>query len=129
MWPFVETAYALSPSSGSGDTAGMLSGFLPLILVFAIFWFLVIRPQQKRAKEHRNLVAAIKKGDEVYTDSGILGTIQKVTETSVTLEIAPKVSIRIQRARIADLVKEGKGKDAKEPAAPADENKADGDND
>jgi preprotein translocase subunit YajC len=87
----------------------MLSGFLPLILVFAIFWFLVIRPQQKRAKDLRNLVASLKKGDEVYTDSGILGTIQKVAEQSVTLEIAPKVSIRIQRARIAEIVKEGKG--------------------
>lgn len=116
MWPFVETAYAmgLPGGGGGGDTAGMLSGFLPLILVFAIFWFLVIRPQQKRAKEHRNLVSAIKKGDEVTTDSGIFGTIQKVADTSVTLEIAPKVSIRIQRARIAELVKESKGKEPKE---------------
>jgi preprotein translocase subunit YajC len=116
MWPFVETAYAmgLPGGGGGGDTTGMLSGFLPLILVFAIFWFLVIRPQQKRAKEHRNLVSAIKKGDEVTTDSGIFGTIQKVADTSVTLEIAPKVSIRIQRARIAELVKESKGKEPKE---------------
>jgi preprotein translocase subunit YajC len=106
MWPFVETAYAMPPGTGGGDGASMLSGFLPLILVFAIFWFLVIRPQQKRAKEHRNLVSNLKKGDEVYTDSGIQGTIQKVSENSITLEIAPKVSIRIQRSRITELVRE-----------------------
>jgi preprotein translocase subunit YajC len=109
MWPIVQTAHAMAPGGGGSDPASMLSGFLPLILVFAIFWFLVIRPQQKRAKDLRNLVASLKKGDEVYTDSGILGTIQKVAEQSVTLEIAPKVSIRIQRARIAEIVKEGKG--------------------
>ena len=122
MWPFVETAYALSPQSGGEGPAGMLSGFLPLILVFAIFWFLVIRPQQKRAKEHRVIVGNLKKGDEVTTDSGIYGTIQKVAEGSVTLEIAPKVSIRVQRARIAELVKESK---VKEPKAADEESKSD----
>lgn len=115
MWPFLErTAYAMAPQSGSGGAAGMLSGFIPLILVFAIFWFLVIRPQQKRTKEHRNLVSSLKKGDEVYTDGGIHGTIQRVAENVVTLEIAPKVSIRIQRARIAEMVKESKTKEPKE---------------
>ena len=122
MWPFVQTAYALSPPSGGEGAAGMLSGFLPLILVFAIFWFLVIRPQQKRAKEHRVVVGNLKKGDEVTTDSGIYGTIQKVAEASVTLEIAPKVSIRVQRARIAELVKESK---VKEPKVADEESKSD----
>lgn len=126
MWPFIQTAYAMAPSSGSGDTASMLSGFLPLVLVFAIFWFLVIRPQQKRAKEHRNIVSSLKKGDEVTTDSGIYGTIQRVAENSVTLEIAPKVSIRIQRTRIAELVKESK---TKEPKESADDTPAEGSSD
>jgi preprotein translocase subunit YajC len=121
MWPFVQTAYAMGlPGQGGGDTAGMLSGFVPLILVFAIFYFLVIRPQQKRAKDHRNLVSELKKGDEVYTDGGILGTISKVAENSVTLEIAPKVSIRIQRTRIAELVKGGKGRDDDDAPQSAD---------
>ncbi len=114
MFPFIETAYAMSPQGGA-DGASMLGSFLPLILVFVIFWFLVIRPQQKRAKEHRNLVANLKKGDEVYTDSGIHGTIQKVGDDSVTLEIAPKVAIRLVRSRIAEVLKEGKGPKA-EPA-------------
>jgi preprotein translocase subunit YajC len=125
MWHLLEgTAYAMGAPSGGEGLSGLLSGFAPLILVFAIFWFLVIRPQQKRAKEHRNLVANIKKGDEVYTDSGILGTIQRVAENSVTLEIAPKVAIRIQRSRIADLVKESKVKEPKE----SDDSSAEDDN-
>lgn len=114
MWPLVDTAYAMAPPGGAEGGASMLSGFVPLILVFAIFWFLVIRPQQKRAKEHRNIVANLKKGDEVVTDSGIYGTIQKVGENAITLDIAPKVSIRIQRARVADLVKESRVKEPKD---------------
>ena len=115
MWPFVQTAYAMAPQAGgSGDFGSMLSGFLPIVLIFGIFWFIVILPQQRRAKAHRKMVENLKKGDEVYTDSGIFGTIQKVTDDSVTLEIAPKVSVRIQRARIADMAKEAKEPKAKE---------------
>ncbi|MCH9047132.1 MAG: preprotein translocase subunit YajC [SAR324 cluster bacterium] len=110
MFPLIETAYAMGFPSGEGGGISMLGGFVPLILVFAIFWFLVIRPQQKKAKDHRLLVSELKKGDEVYTDSGIFGTIQKVTDQSVTLEIAPKISIRVIRSRIAERTKEGKGK-------------------
>jgi preprotein translocase subunit YajC len=68
----------------------------------------VIRPQQKRTKQHKEMVSHLTKGDEVYTDSGILGTIQKVAEDSVTLEIAPKVSVRVLRNRIGEKVKESK---------------------
>lgn len=128
MWPFVQTAYAMAPGAGGGDPASMLSGFVPIILIFGIFWLIVIRPQQKRAKEHRNMVANLKKGDEVYTDSGIFGTIQKVTEDSVTLEIAPKVSIRMQRSRVAEMAKAAKEpkqkeKDADTPAEAGDADK------
>ena len=111
MFPLIETAYAMAPGAGGGDGGSLLGGFIPIILVFAIFFFLVIRPQQKRSKEHRKLVETIKKGDEVLTDGGILGTIQKVGEGVVTLEIAPKVSIRIHRSRIAEMVKETHRKD------------------
>ena len=128
MWPFVQTAYAMAPGAGGGDPASMLSGFVPIILIFGIFWLIVIRPQQKRAKEHRAMVANVKKGDEVYTDSGIFGTIQKVTEDSVTLEIAPKVSIRLQRSRISEMAKAAKEpkqkeKDAETPAEAGDGDK------
>ena len=114
MFPFIEIAHAMPPSGQGGDGASMLGGFLPIILVFAIFFFLVIRPQQKKAKEHRQMTESLKKGDEVYTDSGIFGTIQKVAEHSITLEIAPKVSIRIQRGRVGERVKETNRKDAEE---------------
>lgn len=94
---------------GGGDGGSMFAQFVPLIMIFVIFWFLVIRPQQKKAKAHRELVKVLKKGDEVSTDGGILGTIQKVADDYVTLEIAPKVPIRIARSRIATVVKSGKG--------------------
>lgn len=127
MWPFVQTAYAMVPGGGSGgDATGMLSSFVPIILIFGIFWLIVIRPQQKRAKEHRNMVANLKKGDEVYTDAGIFGTIQKVAEDTLTLEIAPKVSIRIQRTRVSEMAKPAKvakDKDAETPAQAGDGDK------
>ncbi len=98
-------------SFGGGEGGGnIFAQFAPLILIFAIFWFLVIRPQQKKAKAHRQLVKDLKKGDEVTTDGGILGTIQKVSDDFVTLEIAPKVPIRIARSRISDIVKGGGSK-------------------
>lgn len=114
MFPFIETAYAMGIGGGGGDGAGMLGGFVPILLIFGIFFFLVIRPQQKRTKQHKNMVAQLSKGDEVYTDSGILGTIQKVSDDSVTLEIAPKVSVRVLRNRIGEKVKESKVAETKE---------------
>lgn len=119
MFPFVQTAYAMgAPPSGNGDQMSVLMQFVPLVLIFVIFWFLVIRPQQKKAKDHRAMIGGLKKGDEVYTDSGIRGTIvNKVEENQneVTLEISPKVQIRVLRSRIGDMVKAGKAED--KPAA------------
>ena len=117
LFALATPALAMAPGAGGGDGAAALSQFFPLILIFAIFWIFVIRPQQKRAKQHREMVAALKKGDEVFTDSGIRGTILKVADDSVTLEIAPKVAIHLQRGRVADLVKEGKGQVAKEDSS------------
>lgn len=114
MFSFIDTAYAMAPGGGGESGGGAaLAQFFPLILIFAIFWFLVIRPQQKRTKAHRALVSELKKGDEVYTDSGIHGTILKVSDDTVTLEIAPKVSIKLLRARIADMSKQAKSSPAK----------------
>ena len=94
---------------GGGEGGGFnITSFVPIILIFAIFYFLLIRPQQKKAKAHRQLVTDLKKGDEVLTDGGIVGTIQKVADDYITLEIAPKVAIRIIRSRVADVTKRGK---------------------
>lgn len=106
MTPLATAVLAMAPGGGGGS-GGMIAQFIPLVLIFVIFWFLVIRPQQRKAKSHRQLVQNLKKGDEVFTDGGILGTIQKVADDYVTLEIAPKVPIRIVRSRIAEVVRGG----------------------
>ena len=86
-----------APATGPGGIAS----FLPLILIFVIFYFLLIRPQQKKVKEHQAFVAALKKGDKVVTNGGIHGEIKGLTETVVTLEIADNVRIKVSRAHIA----------------------------
>lgn len=75
--------------------------FIPLILMFVIFYFLLIRPQQKKAKEHREMIASLKKGSRVITSGGIHGTITGVDETTVTLEIAENVRIKVTRNNIS----------------------------
>ena len=80
--------------------------FLPIILIFVIFYFLLIRPQQKRAKEHRNLLANIKTGEYVLTSGGIYGRITGIKDNIVTLEISDKVRVKINRGNIAGVVKQ-----------------------
>lgn len=107
MYPFATEAMAMAPGAGGGNASTFMQ-FVPFVVIFAIFYMLVIRPQQRKSKAHKSVLANLNKGDEVWTDGGIMGTIQKIAEDSVTLEIAPKVSIRILRARIADVVKAAK---------------------
>jgi len=119
MFPFESVAYGM-PGGGTGDGGPMSAvvQFVPLILIFVIFWFLVIRPQQRKAKVHREMLSALKRGDEVYTDSGIRGTIQRIGEETISLEIAPKVVIRIQRGRVSDVAKGSKDKELDAEATP-----------
>ena len=79
--------------------------FLPLILLFAVFYFLLIRPQQKRAKTHKQFIENLKKGDRVVTSGGMYGTITGVTDDSVTIEVAEKVRVRVLKSAIADYAK------------------------
>jgi preprotein translocase subunit YajC len=88
-------------SSGSG--AGGLLSLVPFVLIFVIFYFLVIRPQQKRQKDQKALVDAMKKGDKVVTTSGIWGTVTNLGKETVTLQIADNVKIKMQRENIARL--------------------------
>ena len=83
-----------------GGGAGGFASFVPLILIFVVFYFLLIRPQQKKAKEHQNYLANLKKGDKVITGGGIHGQITGLTDTVVTLEIAENVRIKVNRASI-----------------------------
>jgi preprotein translocase subunit YajC len=96
--------------------AGManITQFVPLILIFIVFYFLLIRPQQKKAKEHQNYLANLKKGDKVITGGGIHGQITGITDTVVTLEVAENVRIKVSRSAIA-----GAAADAEKQQTPA----------
>jgi preprotein translocase subunit YajC len=121
MFPFVTEAYAMPSGGGEGGSA--LVQFVPFILIFLIFWFLIIRPQQKKARAHRDLLQSLKKGDEVKTDSGIHGTIVRLADDFITLEIANKVQIRIDRPRVSDRIsakRESKSDDADDAKDPKD---------
>jgi len=99
---FATPAYAQAAAAPSG--AAGLASFLPLILIFVIMYFLMIRPQQKRAKEHRAMVEAVKKGDEVITQGGLIGKVTAVRENELEVEIAPGVKSRVVRSSITGVV-------------------------
>jgi preprotein translocase subunit YajC len=102
---FISQAYAQSAPAASG---GMdLMGLLPLVLMFVLLYFLMIRPQAKKAKEHKNMVASLQKGDEVVTGGGILGKVAKVGDQYLTIEIAPNVEIQVQRFTIQLVLPKG----------------------
>ncbi len=102
LFMFVTPAYAQAAGATSG--AAGLASFIPLILVFVIMYFLMIRPQQKRMKEHRAMVEAVKKGDEIVTQGGLIGKVAAVREGEVEVEIAPGVKVRVVRATISSVV-------------------------
>ena len=105
----ISLAYAMGgggAGAGGGQGGGM-GAFLPLILMFAIFYFLLIRPQQKKAKQHRALLSALKKGDRVVSSGGLHGVITGLTDDMVTMEIAPKVRVKVSRASIAGVASKG----------------------
>lgn len=89
----------------TGGIAGGIESFLPLILIFVVFYFLMIRPQQKRMKAHKEMLGQLRRGDRVVTQGGILGTVNKVVdEKEVIVEIAEGVRVRVLRATIQDIV-------------------------
>ena len=102
----LESAFAQTAQSPAGPST--LVSLAPLILVFVVFYFLLIRPQQKKAKEHREMLEKIKKNDEVMTSGGIYGKVIALNENIITLEVAPNVRIRVNRAQISAVVKNEK---------------------
>jgi len=98
-------AFAMGTPPGGAAAGGQspLASLIPLVLMFGIFYFLLIRPQQKKAKEHRAMMEALKKGDQVVTAGGIHGKITAVEETVVTLEIASGVNIKVNKGHIATI--------------------------
>ena len=100
----ISEAWAQAPAGGAG---GGIESFLLIGAMFAVLYFLMIRPQMKRAKEHKALVDALQKGDEVITAGGVLGRISKVTDAYVGLEIANNVEIQIQKAAVQTVLPKG----------------------
>ncbi len=88
-------------------TPSMWEQLLPFALIFVIFYFLIIRPQAKRMKDHQKILTSLKRGDEVLTNGGILGSIEGITEKFITLKIDDGVKIKILKTQIAGLSKEG----------------------
>jgi preprotein translocase subunit YajC len=103
----VELAYAMGTQpGGGGGTGSQIWSFLPIIFIFVIFYFLLIRPQQKQRKEHQNLLANIKVGDNILTSGGIYGRITGIKDDKVTVEISDKVRVKVSRGHIAGVVKQ-----------------------
>ena len=101
---FVTSAWAQDAGAASGSTWMQL---LPLVLIFVVFYFLLIRPQTKRAKEHREMVGKLASGDEVVTTGGLLGRITEVGDNFLTVEIADGVRVKIQKFQVAHLMPKG----------------------
>ncbi|SMN11240.1 Preprotein translocase subunit YajC (TC 3.A.5.1.1) [uncultured Candidatus Thioglobus sp.] len=104
----------IPPAFAEGGTAGAgfggLGELVPIVLLFAIFYFLLIRPQQKRAKGHKAVLAALKAGDEVVTNGGVVGTVKSVDESFATIEIAQGVIIKVQKQGINQKMPKGSAK-------------------
>ena len=103
---------AAQAQGAPGGSQGQLMTFLPMVLIFVAFYFLLIRPQTKRAKEHRAMVSAIEAGAEVVTNGGILGKVTEVSEQFLTIEIASGVNIKLQRNAVAQVLPKGTLKSA-----------------
>lgn len=101
---FISDAMAEGTAAAQG---GGWEGLIPLILLFVVFYFLLIRPQQKKVKEHKKLVEALKKGDEIVTYGGLLGKIRDINDSFCDLEIADNVIVKIERQNIARLLPKG----------------------
>jgi preprotein translocase subunit YajC len=116
---FVSPAYAQAAAAGGGSF-GALEQFLPLILIFVVFYFLLIRPQQKRMKQHKEMLGQLRRGDRVVTSGGIIGTVNKmVNDTEVSVEIAEGVRVRVVRSTITEVLSKT------EPVAASKDDKAD----
>lgn len=101
---FISPAYAQAAGSSSGSD---IMAFLPMIAIVVVFYFLLIRPQQKRAKETKAMIEALQKGDEVVTAGGVVGKIAKLSDAYANVEIAPNVEITIQRSAISLVLPKG----------------------
>ncbi len=103
---FISSAYAQA-AAGAGDTQSTLLSMLPLVLMFVVLYFVMIRPQMKRQKEHKAMVEALTKGDEVVTAGGFLGKVSKVGETYIGVELADGMEVQMQRTAVVQVLPKG----------------------
>lgn len=101
----ISDAYAQAAPAGAASDPIMQ--FLPLIVIMVAFYFILLRPQQKRQKEHKSMIEALKKGDEVVTGGGVLGRIVEVGDNFVSIEVADNVVIKVQKAAVSSLLPKG----------------------
>ena len=105
--PILMAMMQAAPAGESSGTAAFLFNMAPLLMIFLIMWLLMIRPQQRRMKEHQAAISAIKKGDEVVTGGGIRGKVTSVTDDEAVVEIASNVRIRVIKSTISHVLKTG----------------------
>ncbi len=116
----ISPAYAQSAGAPAGGAFDLFS-FLPIIAIFVVFYFLLIRPQQKKAKEHKAMISSVRRGDRIVTGGGILGTVTKVRNGEVDVEVSGGVRIRVLQSTIADI------QSRTTPAAARDDKQSDDD--
>lgn len=104
---FVFISSAFAQTAGAADTQSTLMSMLPLVLMFVVLYFVMIRPQMKKAKEHKAMVEALAKGDEVVVAGGMLGKITKMGETHIGLEVAAGVEVQFQRSAVVQVLPKG----------------------
>ncbi|WKB50675.1 preprotein translocase subunit YajC [Eleftheria terrae] len=105
---FISEAFAqAAPAAAPGGIASSLTSMLPLVLMFVVLYFIMIRPQMKRQKEHKAMIEALAKGDEVVTSGGLLGKVTKAGESYLSLEISNGVEIQVQRGAVVQVLPKG----------------------
>jgi preprotein translocase subunit YajC len=107
---FITEAYA--QTAGGGSATSLLVQFMPIILIFVIMYFLILRPQQQKARQHRDMVTNLRRGDTVVTNGGLIGKVAKVDENELQVELAEGVRVRIVRGMVAEV--RAKGEPVKE---------------
>ena len=101
---FAQTAPAAAPAGGF---MGSLTGMLPLVLMFVVLYFVMIRPQMKRQKEHRSMIDALAKGDDVATSGGLIGRVTRLEEQFIFVEVSPNMEVQLQRSAVVQVLPKG----------------------
>ena len=107
---FISNAYAQAAPAATGGAEGMMGSLgtmLPLVLMFVVLYFVMIRPQMKRQKEHKTMIEALAKGDEIVTSGGVLGRVAKMGESYLHVEIASGVEVQVQRSSVVQVLPKG----------------------